>query len=228
VKAVTDKGVVVRAVETGAEFELEADTVLMAIGRRANYTASVADAVELKSSGTGIQVDSHLQTSLADVYAVGDVTGINQLAYVSYEQGRVAAENAMGRDTSISYDAIPVSIFSEPEVAFVGLSEEEARSSGIDYELGRFPFIANGKARCMDETRGFVKILAAKGSGVIIGVHMIGPLVTDLIYGATIAVKHKLTIDQFVDMYVCHPTLPEAIFEAALGIKKRALHYVSR
>lgn len=231
VSRITDAGVEITKLPADtncpeARSVLKADIILMAVGRKPNLPSPV----ELERLGInytptgGITVDSRMQTSVNHVFAVGDVTGGNMLAYVAYEQGKVAAENAMGLSSTISYDAIPTAIFTEPEMAFVGLTERAAIEKGVHYKVGKFPFIASGKARCIGATHGFIKVLVELPAETIIGVHMIGPQVTDLIHSATLAVKHKLSVKELVKSYVCHPTLAEVFVEAVADVKHEALH----
>jgi dihydrolipoamide dehydrogenase len=169
-----------------------------------------------------------MQTSVSGIYAAGDVIGGMMLAYVGMEEGRVAAENAVGRDSRISYNAVPVCIFTLPEVASVGLTEEEAVSQGHQIRIGRFPFLANAMATILGDRRGLVKIITDEKLGQILGVHIVGPRATSLIPEVALAMKHELTTKEIVHTMHAHPSLSEAIAEAALDVTGETIHARSR
>ena len=157
------------------------------------------------------------------VFAVGDVTGGLLLAHVASQEGVVAAENALGHERVMRYDAVPSCVFSWPEVATVGLGEEQAAEKGYDLRVGRFPFRANGKALASGDHEGLVKIVADAEYGQVLGVHIVGPHASDLIQEATMALTLEATLDEFEATIHPHPTLSEAIAEAALAAQGRAL-----
>jgi dihydrolipoamide dehydrogenase len=206
------------------QIALEVDRILLAVGRRPNV-----EELGLKSAGVavekrGISVDDHMQTNVPHVYAVGDVTGGVLLAHVAMHEGIVAAENALGHERAMNYAAVPSCVFTSPEVATVGLSEEQARQSGYDVQVGKFPFRGNGKALAHGEYDGLVKIVADSEYGQILGVHIVGPHASDLIQEATMALTLEATLDEFDATIHPHPTLTEALAEAALAAQGRALH----
>jgi len=170
-----------------------------------------------------IVVDNEMKTNVPDVYAAGDITG-GWLAHVAFAEGVVAAENAMGLRSTIDYNVIPRCTFTNPEVASVGLTEEQAKARGYSVRLGRFPFLANGRALTLREHEGFVKIIADDKSGEILGVHIIGPRATDLISEAALAMKLEATVEEIANTIHPHPTLAETLREAALDAAGKPLH----
>ena len=165
-----------------------------------------------------------MQTNIPHIYAVGDVTDRIQLAHVASQQGIVAVENIVGNDVVMDYSAVPNAIFTQPEIATVGLSEAEAKAQGIDYQVGTFPFAANGKALTYGTNRGMVKVITEKSSGKIIGAGIIGPQATELIAELTLAVKQGLTAADIAATIHAHPTVAEAVHEASLATKGLAIH----
>ncbi len=208
--------------------EVEADQVLVATGRSPN-TADLG----LEEAGVGldrgaIKVDPHLRTSLEGVYAIGDATAISMLAHTASYQGEIAVANALGEKLiSADYSAIPACIYTDPEIAFVGLSEAQARAAGEEVKVGAFPFSALGRAMILGETAGQVKVVA-DGSGYILGVTIMGPRATDLIAEAVLALHQGLTAAELAHAVHAHPTLPEALGEAALDVDGRAVHIAPR
>ncbi len=159
------------------------------------------------------------------IFAVGDVTGGYQLAHVAYVQGHLAAENALGASKQIDYKAVPQGIFTFPEVAGVGLTEEEARKKYGKVKIGKFPWAASGKAVAGGERTGFSKIIAAEHDHKILGVFMIGSSAPEMIHQAALAIHMDATLEEVAEMIHAHPTLSESIHEAALIALGRPLHY---
>jgi dihydrolipoamide dehydrogenase len=176
----------------------------------------------------GIQVNEKMETNVPDIYAAGDVVGGMMLAYVGFAEGRVAADNAMGKGSKIDYQAVPQCIFTSPEVASVGLTEEEALAQGYKLQIGRFPFIANGMAEILGEPGGLVKIITEQKYGQILGVHIIGPRATSLIPEAALAMKLEATPREIIATMHAHPTLSEALWECALDVSGETIHFMSR
>jgi len=223
-------------VEHGADEKVEsveADYVLIATGRLP-YTeglglAELGVKTVLKDpGGTGraIVVDDYLQTTLPGVYAVGDVTGGWMLAHVAFRQGEIAAENALGNKKGIDYRAVPYCVFTLPEMAGVGLTEQEAKGEGIPYKKSIFRFGASGRALTMGETRGLVKMLCHE-EGEVLGLHIMGPQATDLIAEGALAIQTGAKASDIVATIHAHPTLPEAVREAALGQFEGPIHALS-
>jgi len=210
------------------EHQIDVEKVLVAVGRRPNVEGIGLEDIGVNYDNKGIQVDETMSTSVAGIYAVGDVTGGIMLAHVASHQGIVAAESALGYPAEMRYDAVPKCIFSHPEVASVGLSEEEARRRGYDVRVGKFPLLNNGMALVRGETAGFVKIVAEAHLGRVLGLHIVAPHASDLILEGTMALTMEATLDEFIATIHPHPTLSEAIAEAALAAEKRALRILTR
>ena len=218
VRIVADKG--------GKRLELRADVLLVAVGRRPRTTDLGLEPLRVKlSSGGFIEVDSRMQTAEPGVYAIGDVLATQALAHVASREGIVAVEHAAGLDPRpIDYDRIPSCTYCQPEVASVGISEEEARRRGHDVVVGSFPFSAIGKAKILADTRGFVKIVSERGYGEVLGVHILGPHATELIAEAGAALQLEATVESIAQVVHAHPTLAEAMGEAALAALGRPIH----
>ncbi|HCX64730.1 MAG TPA: dihydrolipoyl dehydrogenase, partial [Eubacteriaceae bacterium] len=158
-----------------------------------------------------------------NIYAVGDVTGKIQLAHLASAQGMIAAENAMGEDKTMRYDIVPSCLYTIPEIASVGMTEEEAKKHK-DVTVGNFPLVASGKAMAMGETQGFVKIIADKKYDEILGVHIVGPHATELINEAAAAMQLESTVEELGNVIHAHPTLSESIMEAAHDVHGKCIH----
>ncbi len=206
--------------------EITASRTVLAVGRRPYLDGLGVEkiGVELNSSGRGIKVDEHMATSVPNVYAIGDVTDRVQLAHVASHQGMVAVRNIMGDSTAMDYAAIPSAIFTDPEIAVVGVTEAMAQNQGRAVEVGRFPLAASGKALASGDTRGFVKIIKDKASGRVVGGAIVGLHATDLIAELTLAVQANLTPQQLAETIHAHPTAAEGIYEAALSLEGGAIH----
>ena len=208
---------------------VDADQVLLAVGR-APYTQGLdAEKAGVKLERGRVVVDDHLRTTADGVWAIGDVIGGIMLAHVASYEGVCAVENIAGHGDRIpDYRAAPNCIYTEPEIAHVGLGEKEARDKGIAVKIGRFPFAASGRALTLGQSEGFAKVIADADSGRLLGAHIIGPRATDLIAEATLAVQNGLTLEQ-IDLTIhAHPTLPESLMEAALAAQGRAIHIANR
>jgi len=214
---------------TGAEGgAVDADQVLLAVGRSPYTEGLGAEAAGVKLDRGRVVVDDHLRTSAQGVWAIGDVIGGIMLAHVASYEGVCAVENIAGHKRVPDYHAAPNCVYTDPEIAHVGLGEKDAKDRGLEVKVGRFPFAAAGRALTLGQTEGFVKVVADAASGRMLGVHIIGPRATDLIAEATLAVQSGLTLDQLDLTMHAHPTLPEAIMEAALAAQGRAIHIPNR
>ncbi|AYO30907.1 dihydrolipoyl dehydrogenase [Biomaibacter acetigenes] len=203
--------------------QITTDRVLMAAGRKPN-TEAVKD-LNLDIQKTGITVDEYLRTNIQNIYAIGDVTGKSMLAHVASHQGITAAKNALGQNKKMDYKVIPGCIYTSPEVASVGLTEEEARQKYKDnIKIGRFPFIASGKALTLGERQGFVKIISDSKYNEILGVHILGPNATELAAEAALAIKLECTAEELADTIHAHPTLSEAVMEASFDLLGEPIH----
>ncbi len=203
----------------------EYSVVLVAVGRRPYHTGlGVREAgVECDEAGR-IRVDDRYQTSVPGVFAIGDVIAGPMLAHKAEEEGIAAVELMAGIGGHVNYAAIPSVVYTWPELASVGLSEEDAKEQGIVVNIGSFPFLANGRARCMNDTEGMVKILADAQNDRVVGIHILGPRASDLIAEATLAMEFGASAEDIARAVHAHPTLPEAMKEAALAVDKRAIH----
>lgn len=212
----------------GKKGYITGDKVLMSVGRIPFYGDIDLEklGIELNERPKGIKVNSKMQTTVDNIYAIGDVTNIIQLAHVASHQGIVAVENILGKNVEADYSTVPSAIFTNPEIASVGITEKVANEKGISVNIGNFPFGANGKALTLGERRGFVKVIAEETTGIILGGSIIGPHATDLIHEIAVAIKNKLTVEQVVDTIHAHPTTAEAVHEALLATTpKGAIHF---
>src|SRR5216683_2172464 len=207
---------------------VDADQVLLAVGRSPYTEGLGAEAAGVKLERGRVVVDDHLRTSAQGVWAIGDVIGGIMLAHVASYEGVCAVENMAGHERVPDYRAAPNCVYTDPEIAHVGLGEKDAKERGLEVKVGRFPFAAAGRALTLGQTEGLVKVVADAASGRMLGVHIIGPRATDLIAEATLAVQNGLTLDQLDLTMHAHPTLPEAIMEAALAAQGRAIHIPNR
>jgi len=207
------------------EEQVEAELVLSAIGRAPNVEEIGLEVLGLKATRKGIAVDTRMRTAVPHVYAIGDVAADGaMLAHVAMHQGVVAAEDALGHTAAMDYCAVPSCIFSAPEAASVGMSEEEARAAGYQVITGSFGFRANGKAAAIGDKDGGAKIVADEATKAILGMHIVGPHASDLILEGTLAMALEATLEEIETTIHSHPTLGEVLHEAALGAMGRPLH----
>ncbi|MBL7714832.1 MAG: dihydrolipoyl dehydrogenase [Bdellovibrionales bacterium] len=211
--------------KTGTKFTLEADRVLIATGRRPVTKGLGAEEAGIKINKAGqIEIDDHFQTSVKGVYAVGDVVRGPMLAHKAGEEGVAVAEILAGQAGHVNYEAIPGVIYTWPEVASVGATEDELKEKGTPIKVGSFPFQVNGRAKAMDETDGFVKIIAHQKTDRVLGVHIIGPRAGDLIAEAAALMEFGASSEDIARTTHAHPTLAEVFKEAALAVDKRQIH----
>ena len=202
--------------KAGDRREIKAEKVLVCVGRKPDTEGLGIENTGIKVSEKGyISVDNNCETSVKDIYAVGDVNGKVLLAHAASAQGILAAEKICGKHCSINTHLIPSCIYTKPEIACVGKTEEELKKEGIPYRVGRFPLRANGKALAMGETEGFVKLLIGEKYGEILGAHIVGTRATDLIGELVLAINAECTAEEIVNTVHAHPTVSEAVFEAA-------------
>ena len=205
--------------------KLEVDKLIVAIGRVPNTAGLGAENTGLKLDDRGyIEVDLNCRTNLPNVYAVGDVVRGPMLAHKASEEGVAVAELIAGQPAQVNLNTIPWVIYTSPEIAWVGKTEQDLKSAGVQYKAGQFPFMANGRARALGETRGFVKVLADASTDRILGIHMIGPYVSELIAEAVMAMEFAASSEDIARIVHAHPSLSEVLHEAALGVDKRAIH----
>jgi dihydrolipoamide dehydrogenase len=210
----------------GEEEVFTADYCLLAVGRSAYTDKLGLDNVGVKVDERGrVDVNENLQTSVPNIYAIGDVVRGMMLAHKAEEEGVFAAEHMAGEKPYINHNLIPGVVYTWPEVAAVGKTEEQLKADGVKYKAGAFPFKASGRARASDDTDGFVKVLADANTDEILGVHMIGPRAADLIAEAVVAMEYRASAEDIARICHAHPTFTEAMKEAALdATDKRALH----
>jgi dihydrolipoamide dehydrogenase len=226
----TDDGVRVHALNAAGEaVTFDAEKALVAVGVQPNVEGLELEAMGVKTRRGGfVEIDSHMRTSVAGIYAVGDVTGKLMLAHVASAMGMVAAEQIAGHETQgfeeDDYLFMPRAVYCQPQVASMGLSEKQAVERGYEISVGRFPFIANGKALGLNEKNGWAKVIADKRYGEILGVHMIGPEVTELLPEFVLARNNELTAHEIARSVHAHPTLSEVLMEAAHAVDGQAIH----
>ena len=205
--------------------QMVVDKLIVAVGRRPNTEGLGADTAGLNLDERGfVQVDHHCRTNLPGVWAIGDVVRGPMLAHKAAEEGVAVAERIAGRPGHVNYGAIPWVIYTWPEIAWVGKTEQELKGEGADYRVGIFPFAASGRARAMGEITGMIKMICAADSDRILGAHIIGPSASELIAEAVLAMEFEGSSADIALTIHAHPTLAEAMHEAALGVSKRSLH----
>ena len=229
VVSVTETGsnvsIAVKNRENNEEENIEADYVLVSTGRKPYVENLFGDGIDIEKTENGfIKTDSHLRTNLDGIWAIGDVVEGPMLAHKAEEEGIAVAELIAGKPGHVNYDIIPSVIYTNPEVASVGMTEEQLKEKSIDYSIGKFPFMANGRAKVNNTTEGFVKILSSTDTDQILGVHIIGDQAGNMIGEAAVAMEFEATSEDLARICHAHPTLSEAIKEAALSVDGRALH----
>ena len=211
---------------TKEKIRQECDKVLVAVGRKPYTEGLNLSKLGIKKDAQGrIEVNKKLQTSINNIYAIGDVIKGPMLAHKAEEEGIAVAEIIAGQAGHVNYDIIPGVVYTSPEVAAVGKTEEQLKEANIDYKVGKFPFLANSRAKVNNETDGFVKILADSKTDRVLGVHMIGPHTGDMIAEMALAMEFGASAEDIARTCHAHPTHTEAVKEAALAIDKRAIHF---
>src|SRR5215469_10708856 len=226
---VGDEGVTLSYTDSQGTQSLSVDKVVVAIGRRP-YTK------DLLAPGTGVQldergfikVDESCRTGVENIWGIGDCVRGPMLAHKGKEEGVMVADLIAGHYGEMNYKVIPSVIYTAPEIAWVGLTEQEVKASGRPYKTGTFPFLASGRARAMEQTSGFAKIVAARDDDEILGVHIIGPLAGELIAEAVLAMEYSASSEDLQRTIHAHPTLAEAVHEAALSVDKRSIDSINR
>ena len=208
----------------GSSKVFSCEKVLVSVGRKTNTDALLLDRVGILNDRGRITVNDKMETNVKGIYAIGDCTGKSMLAHVASAHGEVAVENALGHESIFDIKTNPSCVYTNPEFASVGLTEEEAKKQGIDYTVGKFPLYANGKSLIMGGGDGIIKFVVGKEFKEILGVHILGPRATDLIGECALAIGLEATIDEVIATIHAHPTVGEAIREGALAVEKRAIH----
>ena len=212
--------------ETSSKAKLECDKVLVSVGRKPYTEGLNLSKLGIKKDKQGrIEVNSKLQTSINNIYAIGDVIKGPMLAHKAEEEGIAVAEILAGQSGHVNYDVIPGVIYTSPEVAAVGKTEEQLKKENLSYKVGKFPFLANSRAKVNNETDGFVKILADSKTDKVLGVHIIGPHCGDMIAEMALAMEFGASAEDIARTCHAHPTHTEAIKEAALAVDKRPIHF---
>jgi dihydrolipoamide dehydrogenase len=223
--ATRDGEVIVGLDRGGTTSEVATDVVLVAVGRRPVTDGLGLDAVGVRTDEHGfVVVDEQWETTVPGIFAIGDVIPGPMLAHKAEEEGVACVERMAGRAGHVSYDAIPSVVYTWPELASVGLTEAEAAERGHEVRTGSFPFMANGRARCLGDVVGGVTVVADAGTDRVLGVHVLGPRASDLIAEAVVVMEFGGSAEDLARTVHAHPTLPEAMKEAALAVAKRAIH----
>jgi dihydrolipoamide dehydrogenase len=210
----------------GEAVSLDVDKLIISIGRVANTTGLAADSVGLQLDERGaIVVDADCKTNLPNVWAVGDVVRGPMLAHKAEEEGVAVAERIAGQHGHVNFNTIPWVIYTNPEIAWVGQTEEQLKAAGRAYKAGTFPFMANGRARALGDTTGMVKMLADAATDEILGVHIVGPMASELIAECVVAMEFRASSEDIARICHAHPSLSEATKEAALAVDKRTLNF---
>ena len=210
----------------GGEQKLECDRLIVSIGRVPNTAGLGAATVGLRLDARGfVEVDAQCRASLPDVWAIGDVVRGPMLAHKAEEEGVAVAQRIAGQSGHVDFNTVPWVIYTAPEIAWVGKTEQQLKGEGVRYRSGRFPFMANGRARALGDTRGFVKILADAATDRILGVHIIGPMASEMISEAVVAMEFRAAAEDIALICHAHPSLSEAMKEAALATAKRSLNF---
>jgi len=223
------EGVTLKYSDASGEQTVVVDKVVVAVGRRP-YTKNLlaeGTGVELDERGF-VKVDDECRTGVANVWAVGDLVRGPMLAHKGKEEGVVVADLIAGKHGEVNYKVIPSVIYTAPEIAWVGLTEQQVKASGRPYKIGSFPFMAAGRARAMEATAGFCKMIAATDDDEVLGVHIIGPMAGELIAEAVLAMEYSASTEDFQRTVHAHPTLSEAVHEAALAVDKIAIDFPNR
>jgi len=220
----TNQNLEVLVSTSDGEKKIETEKILLAAGRVPELGNIDVQRLDIELDGKAIKVDKKMRTNIPGIYAVGDVVDRIMLAHVASREGIVAVENISGKETLMDYKVVPNCVFSMPEVASVGLTEEEARKENNNIKVSKFPFMANGKALSMGETEGMVKIIADADTSELLGFHILGAHASDLIAEGTLALSMEATAFEIVNSIHAHPTLAEAIAEAAEGIVGKPIH----
>jgi dihydrolipoamide dehydrogenase len=227
--AIENGEVSVRFADAQGEQAVTFDRLVVAVGRRPFTKDLLADGTGVSIDQRGfIVVDDHCRTGVPNVYAVGDCVRGPMLAHKAKEEGVMAAELIAGRYGHVNYEVIPSVIYTAPEIAWVGQSEAQARAAGVNVKVGQFPFVASGRARAMESSGGFAKVVADADSDRILGVHIIGPMAGELIGEACLAMEYHASCEDLQRTMHAHPTLSEAVHEAALNADKRAIDTLNR
>lgn len=211
--------------ELGSGKLIKSELMLVAVGRKPYFQGLGLENIGIKTEKGKICVNDNMETNVSGIFAIGDLVDSPALAHVAEKEGIIAVENALGKNKIISYKAVPSCVFTEPEIASVGINEEMAKEKKIEYKIGKFDFRSLGKAQAIGKIQGFVKIIA-DSDNKIIGASIVGPHATDMLGELTLAVQYELNIDSLSDIIYPHPTLSEAVMEALHSINNESIHSI--
>ena len=207
------------------ESDLDCDVVLISVGRKANTEGLNLETIGVElDDKKRIKTDKSFKTNLENIYAIGDVISGPMLAHKAEDEGIAVAENIAGQSGHVNYDTIPGVVYTTPEVAAIGKTEEQLKDSKMKYKVGKFSFMANSRAKAIDDAEGFVKILADEKTDKVLGAHIIGPHAGELIAEIGVAMEFGASSEDIARTCHAHPTFSEAVKEAALSVDKRAIH----
>jgi len=210
--------------QKGKVIEVEFDKLIVAVGRKPNSDKVLPKNLGIKIENGFIQVNEYCQTSVENIWAVGDVVRGPMLAHKGSEEGIMVAERIANKQAEVNYDLVPNVIYSHPEIAWVGKNENELKSSGIKYKVGKFPFAASGRALAVDQSVGFVKVISDEKTDSILGVHVFGPAAAEIVQQALISMEFGSSAEDIALTMFSHPTVSEAFHEAALSVNNQAIH----
>jgi dihydrolipoamide dehydrogenase len=208
--------------------EITTEKVLVSIGRSFNTKGLGLEEAGIETDRGQVKVTDTLETTAKGVYAIGDVKGGMLLAHTASVEGAVAVGNALGGNSTVDYSAVPAGIFTDPEIASVGMREKDVKEKGMDYNIGRFPYAACGKALAMGETDGMLQVIADPGTDKVLGCTIVGAHATDIIGEVALAVKAGLTVKEVTETVHAHPTLPEIVLEGFEDTRGEAIHKIGR
>ncbi len=211
-------------VKISGQVDIKTEKVLLSVGRIPNLANCGIDNLGLEIVDGKIVVNEQMQTSISNIYAIGDAVGKNFLAHVASHEGIIAAEHVTGSDVQMNYDCIPRCVYTHPEISSIGISEEQAIKAGMKVKTGKFPMIASGRAIIENDFKGFVKIISREIDGQVIGANLCGPMATEIVHEIAVAMNSKLTAKQLASVIHAHPTVSESIMEAALDADAYAIH----
>ncbi|WP_020396939.1 dihydrolipoyl dehydrogenase [Thiolinea disciformis] len=226
---VGDNGLTLTYSDSQGQKTLEVDRLIVAVGRKANTQGLIGEGLNLQLDERGrVIVDDHCKTNLPNVYAIGDCVRGPMLAHKASEEGVCVAESIVGQKPHLDFNCVPWIIYTHPEIAWVGKTEQELKAAGVTYRSGSFSFAANGRAKAMDQAAGLVKVLADAKTDRVLGMHIVGPMASELIGQGVIAMEMEASSEDLARMVFGHPTLSESVHEAVLAVDGRALHAVNR
>tara|TARA_B100001769_G_C22055669_1_gene567526 strand:- start:207 stop:1364 length:1158 start_codon:yes stop_codon:yes gene_type:complete len=210
--------------QNGNEIEMSFDKLIIAVGRKAYSDNIISKELDIKLENGLIEVNNYCQTSISNIWAIGDLVRGPMLAHKGSEEGMMVAERIAGKHAEVNYSLIPSVIYTHPEIAWVGLNENELKAKKVDYKIGKFPFAANGRALAVDQPDGLVKVLSDKKTDTILGVHVFGPAAAEIIQQALISMEFDASSEDIGLTIFSHPTVSEAFHEAALASNNQAIH----